>query len=61
MLLRRVAQLEKENDEIRLYLAALIRYLTAKGVVNSVDLREIVQAVDAEDGQVDGNYQGKIL
>ncbi len=58
---RRVAQLEQENDELRLYLAALIRHLTAKGVVNAIDLRGIVQAIDAEDGQVDGSYEGEIL
>lgn len=58
---RRVAQLEHENDELRLYLAALIRYLTAKGAVNAVDLRGIVQAIDAEDGQVDGGYEGRML
>lgn len=58
---RRVARLEQENDELRLYLAALIRHLTAKGVVDAANLREIVQAVDAEDGQVDGGYEGEIL
>ena len=57
----RVAQLERENDELRLYLAALIRHLTAKGVVNANDLREIVHAIDAEDGQVDGSYGGEML
>ena len=32
-----------------------------KGVVNATDLRGIVQAIDAEDGQVDGSYEGDIL
>lgn len=58
---QRVAQLERENDELRLYLAALIRHLTAKGVVNAIDLRGIVRAIDAEDGKVDGSYEGEIL
>ena len=34
---RRVARLEQENDELRLYLAALIRHLTAKRIVDAAD------------------------
>ena len=30
---RRVTELEKENDELRLYLASLVRYLGNKGVL----------------------------
>lgn len=57
---RRIARLERENDELRLYLAALIRHLTGKGVIAAADLQEIVRAIDAEDGQIDGRYGGEM-
>jgi hypothetical protein len=52
--------LQVENDELRLYLAALVRLLTAKGLVSREEIRQVVNAVDAEDGTRDGKYQGHV-
>ncbi len=57
----RIVTLEKENGELRLYLAALVRYLGRKGILSQSDFRAIVEAVDREDGQADGSYKGKIM
>jgi hypothetical protein len=50
--------LRAENDELRLYLTALMRLLTTKGVVTREELEQIVAAIDAEDGQSDGGCGG---
>ena len=55
-----VAQLKAENDELRLYLAALLRLLTSKGVVTREELARVVEIVDAEDGCVDGRFTGSL-
>jgi hypothetical protein len=55
-----VARLQAENDELRLYLAALVRLLAAKGVVRADEIRQMVDAVDAQDGTRDGRYRGNI-
>jgi hypothetical protein len=57
---RRVAELESENDELRLYLASLVRYLGNKGVLDKAEFTALVDAVDAEDGTADGGYEGQI-
>jgi regulator of replication initiation timing len=57
----RVAQLEKENDELRLYLASLVRYLGHKGVLRQDEFRTLVETIDVEDGNADGGYRGKIM
>jgi multidrug resistance efflux pump len=55
-----IARLQAENDELRLYLAALVRLLTAKGLVSREEIRQVVNTVDAEDGTRDGRYQGDV-
>ena len=57
----RLATLERENDELRLYLAALIRHLGGKGVLDRAEFTAIVDAVDIEDGEADGGYDGEIV
>ncbi len=57
----RVAQLERENSELRLYFASLIRYLGHKGVLHQDEFRKLVEAVDIEDGSADRGHQGKII
>lgn len=58
---KRIETLEKENDELRLYLASLIRYLGSKGVLQKEEFSTLVEAVDAEDGAADGGYNGDIV
>ena len=55
-----VERLEGEVDELRLYLAALVRLVVARGVITEEELRALVAAVDAEDGAADGRHGGKV-
>jgi Tfp pilus assembly protein PilO len=55
-----LAELRAENDELRLYLTALMRLLAAKGVVTREELEQIVAAIDAEDGESDGGRRGSV-
>ncbi|MBN1360101.1 MAG: hypothetical protein JW993_05895 [Sedimentisphaerales bacterium] len=52
--------LERQSDEMKLYLAALVRYLAAKGPIDLREFAKLVDEVDAEDGAADGRYQGKL-
>jgi hypothetical protein len=51
---------QAENDELRLYLAAVIRILVSKRVVTQAEIRQIVDVIDAEDGTVDGKFTGNL-
>jgi hypothetical protein len=55
-----IAELRAENDELRLYLTALMRLLATKGVVTREELEQIVVAIDAEDGEIDGGHRGPV-
>lgn len=55
-----IQHLHQENAELKLYLAAVVRLLTKKGQLTRDELAAMVQAVDAEDGQADGGYDGEI-
>jgi hypothetical protein len=41
-----IEQLQKENQELKLYLATLIRLLVAKGVVRPEEVETTVQAIE---------------
>ena len=53
-------RLVRENAELKLYLAALIRLLASKGVVTPAELTTIVDAIDRSDGRADGGYTGPL-
>ena len=53
-------QLQAQNDELRLFLAVTIRILVSKGVVTEGEMKQIVYAIDAEDGTLDGKFTGKL-
>ena len=55
-----IAGLRREIDELRLYLAVLVRAIVAKGVLSEAELRALVEMVDAEDGAADGSFQGPV-
>jgi len=57
----RLAELERENAELRLYLAALVRYLAARGTVDPEEFAVLVEEVDREDGQQDGGFHGELV
>lgn len=45
---RNIAQLQRENHDLKLYLATLIRLLVSKGVIQAEEVEAIVQAVDTD-------------
>jgi len=55
-----IGRLKNENDELKLYLAALIRLLVAKNVIAGDEIAKVVQAIDMEDGAADGRMAGPI-
>jgi hypothetical protein len=56
----RLDALERQSDETRLYLAALVRYLAAKGQIDRCEFEKLVDEIDAEDGAADGRYEGEL-
>jgi hypothetical protein len=57
---QKINALIAENAELKLYLASVVRLLTAKGAISTQELKAMVDAIDAEDGKVDGKYDGDI-
>lgn len=55
------AVLHAENDELKLYLAAVVRLLVDKRVCTVDEIKSIVHELDSADGAVDGKMQGHIL
>lgn len=53
--------LRRENDELKLYIAALIRLLTNKGVLGQQEIEKMVDIIDAEDGAMDGKARGDVM
>ena len=45
----RLAEIEKENDQLKLCLAALMRLLVAKGIVLHAELAGFADVIDAEE------------
>ena len=45
----RLAALEQENDELKLYLASLARLLVSRGVLPEEELRQLVDVIDGKD------------
>jgi len=49
-----LAEIRAECDELKLYLAALIRHLVNKSLATTDEVIELVEAIDREDGTPDG-------
>jgi hypothetical protein len=56
-----VRKLITENAQLKLYFASLVRLLIRKGSISKDELAAVVDAVDAEDGNVDGQFTGKVV
>jgi chromosome segregation ATPase len=52
---------QRECDQLKLYIAALIRLLTGKGVLDIDEIRKMVDVIDGEDGAMDGKARNTIL
>ena len=53
--------LQMENNQLKLYLAALIRLLISKQVLTKEEIQGMVDIIDAEDGAIDNKTRGKIV
>lgn len=45
---RSIERLERENQELKLYLATLLRLLVSKGALNAEEVEVIVRAIEPE-------------
>ena len=53
--------LKRENDELKLYIASIIRLLTNKGMLTAEEIKKMVDIIDAEDGAMDGKVRGDVM
>ncbi len=58
---KRIQALEKENGELKLYMATTIRLLLSKGLVTEQELEKMVEEIDGSDGSLDGTYDGSVI
>ena len=58
---QRVDLLQRENDELKLYLAAVLRLLMSKKVASREEIQALVDMLDREDGVPDRKYGGDML
>lgn len=54
-------KLRRESDQLKLYLAAVIRLLAARNVLTVEQLRKMVNIIDSEDGAIDGKIRDDIV
>ena len=52
---------QRENDHLKLYLAAITRLLIRKGVLDKAEIEKMVDIIDAEDGAMDEKIRGDML
>ena len=57
----KLEMLVRENAELKLYLAAVVRLLLSEGTISKAKLEKMVEILDAEDGSSDGQYDGRII
>ncbi|WOO40171.1 hypothetical protein [Rubellicoccus peritrichatus] len=57
---QRLERLEKENDELKLYLSSLVVLLKNTGAITKDQLENVVEMVDGYDGKIDGKHKGGI-
>lgn len=51
----------RENDQLKLYTAAIIRLLVSKNVLTVDEIKRMVDIIDGEDGAMDGKAGSGIL
>ncbi|MCI0499772.1 MAG: hypothetical protein L0Y36_08860 [Planctomycetales bacterium] len=52
---------QRENDRLKLYLAAITRLLVNKNVLSRDEIEKMVNIIDAEDGAMDGKDRGGVI
>ncbi len=58
---KRLDELQRDSDQLKLTVAALVRLLVAKGLATTEEIRALVDAIDREDGNEDERHSGPIL
>ncbi len=57
----RIDQLVRENSELKLVVATMLRLLMQRGIVTSTDFQALAAQVDFEDGRLDGKVASSLL
>ena len=57
----KLESLARENAELKLYLASVIRILNQRDIISQDQLKAMVSAMDAENGTIDGKADGDAL
>lgn len=52
---------QMENNQLKLYIAAIIRLMISKNVITKDEMKGMVDIIDAEDGAMDGKARGDVL
>ncbi len=52
---------QMENNQLKLYVASIMRLLVMKDVVSKDEIQKMVNIIDAEDGAMDGKARGEVL
>ena len=52
---------QRENDHLKLYLAAITRLLISKDILSKDEIKKMVDIIDFEDGAMDGKARGEVL
>jgi hypothetical protein len=58
---QRLESLQRDNDELKLYLAALVRLLLTKQLATVEEIRTLVTKIDQEDGREDKKHRGPVI
>ncbi len=56
-----VDELRRENAELKLTLAAIVRLLIRKRVISAAEIESLVAELDSEDGSFDGRFDAPIV
>ena len=52
---------QMENNQLKLYIAAMIRLLISKNVLTKDEIQGMVDIIDAEDGAMDNKARGDLI
>lgn len=55
------ADLRKQNGKLKLYIAVLFRLMISKGLASRDEIWALIEQIDAEDGQADDSFSGKVI
>lgn len=58
---RPIEQLARENSELKLVVATMLRLLIQRGIVTPTEFQALAAQVDFEDGQLDGKVAGPLM